>query len=79
MVDFREAYNNNDLMEELKRKMDSKHYPPRYQYEIVDLTEFHNFFMRARIVKYHLKGGKVDDVDGEREIHGDIVIPSLTG
>ena len=79
MVDFREAYNNNDLMEDLKRNMESKHYPPRYHYEIADLTKYHSFFTQPRIVKYHLKGGKVDDLDGEKDIYGEIVIPCLTG
>ena len=79
MVDFHEAYKNSDLKEDLRHKMESKHYPPRYQYEIVDLTRSHNFFTEARIIKYHLKGGRIDSMDGEGEINGKIVIPSLTG
>ena len=77
MVDFYEAYNDPNFMKELKRKMEVKHYPPRYPYEIADLTKNHSFFTVPKILEYNLKGGKIDTMDGEGEINGEIVIPSL--
>ena len=77
MVDFNEAYRDTSFKEELKRNMEVKHYPPRYQYEIADLTKNHSFFTVPKILEYNLKGGKIDTMDGEDEINGEIVIPSL--
>ena len=77
MVDFNEAYKDHKFKKELRRRMNMKHYPPRYHYEIVDLTRDCSFFCKPKIVEYCLKGGKIDTMDGEGKIIGKIVIPSL--
>ena len=77
MVDFYEACEDDTFREELRRRMNAKHYPPRYKYEIVDITKSHSFFTVPKILKYNLKGGKIDTMNGEEEINGKIVIPSL--
>ena len=77
MVDFFEAFNNPNFKEELKRKMEVRHYPPRYQYQIADLTKSHSCFTVPKILEYHLRGGMIDTMNGKEEINGKIVIPSL--
>ena len=57
--------------------MQTKNYPPRFKYEIAYLTKCHGFFTVPKILEYYLRGGKIDTVDGEGEIYGEIVIPSL--
>ena len=77
MVDFYKAYKDPLFKEELKQKMRAKNYPPRYEYEIADLTKSHSFFTVPKILEYYLRGGKIDTMDGEGKINGEIVIPSL--
>ena len=67
------------FQEDLKCKMDSKNYPPRYHFNIADLKETHNFFTKARILNYHLRGGRIDTMTGEADINGKILIPILLG
>ena len=59
--------------------MELKEYPPRFKYEIFDVTEKQDFFTRPKILGYKLKGGRVDTMDGDKEAQGKIVIPSLSG
>ena len=76
MVDFHEAYENDHCKEKLKQDMDAKRYPPRFNYKIADMTKSHTFFNEPKILEYNLKGGKIDTMDDEGEINGEIVIPS---
>ena len=77
MVDFYKAYEDTHFKEDLRKKMKAKNYPPRYEYEILDLTKSHSFFTVPKSLEYSLKGGKIDTMDGEGEVNGEIVIPSL--
>ena len=78
-MNFHEAYKNTRGRKDLQQKIYLKKYPPRFNCEVLDLTKRLDFFTRPRTLNYKLKGGKLVTLDQIKDIHGQIIIPSLTG
>ena len=63
---------DGQVKKDLLKNMDLKEYPPRFHYEVVDLTRSKKFFARPNILPYTL-------TLGEEKISRKLSIPSLTG